>query len=102
MPSVLSRQQREVIIADTRIDRLVVDRVVDAFDALLRDDRAGYVTYMRTAIAQMGYEGPITANDRPTAVDKLKTICIHAIAREHWRCSYRQAHARLTQMIGEP
>lgn len=102
MASVLSSHQRAVVRADTHIDPFIIDRCCDAFDALLmRGDRDQYVTYMTAAVAQLGYEGPIPDKDRPTAVDKMKTILIHAVAREQWRCSYLQAHARLTKMIAE-
>lgn len=98
MVSVLSAHQRDVIRADTSIDPLIIDRVADAFDALvLRDDVEAYQTFMGHAIAQMGMP-TVRAQDRPTAVDKIKTICQHALADE-WHCSFREANRRLRRML---
>lgn len=78
--SIFNAQQRAVIRADTLIDPLVIDRVVEAYDRLLADDRAGYIYTMATALAQQNLPFPIPAKERPTAVDKVKTICIKRIA----------------------
>lgn len=97
--SILNSQQRAVIAVDTKIDRLVIDRSVEAFDALVdRGDRDEYIRLMGTAIAQMGYEGPVRAQDRPTAVDKMKTIIQHAYA-DLWHCSFREANRRLKERL---
>jgi len=96
--SILSSLQRQVIHADTHIDPLIIDRCCDAFDALLRDDVEAYVTYMGAAIAQLGYDGPIPMSDRPTAVDKMKTILQRACA-DQWGCTFLQANARLKRML---
>jgi hypothetical protein len=85
--SVLTRDQRAVIRADTSIDPFIIDRVCDAYDRLIdHDDVEGYHTNMRTATVQMGYPNIVPPEeDRPTPVDKMKTICIKAIAQErHW------------------
>jgi hypothetical protein len=83
--SILNSHQRAVIRADTGIDPLVIDRVVEAYDKLLADDNFGYRHTMGTAIAQLGLPIPIPEKERPTAVDKVKTIVIKAIADErHW------------------
>lgn len=97
MPSVLNASQRAVIRADTGIDPILIDRVCDAFDALLRDDIEGYKLYMGTAIAQMGMP-VIREKDRPTAVDVVKTIAQHALA-DRWGCSFKKANARLKEML---
>lgn len=97
--SVLNAHQRAVIAVDTKIAPLIIDRVAEAFDALvLHDDREGYELRMRTAIEQMGYDRPITPEDRPTAVDKIKTIVMHAYADE-WHCSFREARRRLLERM---
>jgi hypothetical protein len=95
--SVLNKNQRAVIRADTGIDALIIDRCADAFDALVRGDVEGYKTYMGTAIAQMGM-GTIRFQDRPTAVDKIKTICIKALS-DQWGCTFKQAASRLKRML---
>lgn len=97
--SLLSANQRAFIAADTKIDRLIVDRATEAFDCLI--DRGAideYKMLMSTAIAQMNYDGPIKPKDRPTAVDVIKTILIKAYAdREH--ISYRRAVERIKRMM---
>lgn len=98
--TLLSTNQREFIAVDTKINTMVIQRCVDAFDCLLRDDRDGYVTHMGTAIALLGYEGSIPASDRPTAVDKMKTILTRAYADQK-KISFKQAHHRLTKMLEE-
>lgn len=98
MKSVLTRQQRAFVRADTKIDALVIDRVCDAYDALLRDDVESYKRYMATAIAQMGYDGPVPARDRPSAVDVVKTICIHSL-KDRWGCTYLIAVTRVKRML---
>jgi hypothetical protein len=96
--SVLNAHQRAVVRADTGIDPLIIDRCCDAFDALVqRGDGEAYQTYMGTAIAQMGMS-TVRAQDRPTAVDKCKTIIQHALADE-WHCSFREANRRLRKML---
>lgn len=96
--SVLNANQRAVIAADTQIDRLIIDRCCDAFDALVdRGDVEAYKTYMGTAIAQMGMP-VVRLEDRPTAVDKVKTIIQKAYS-DQWHCTFRQANARLRRML---
>lgn len=96
--SVLNAHQRAVVRSDTGIDPILIDRVCDAFDALvLRGDVEAYRTFMSTAIAQMGM-GTIRPQDRPTAVDKVKSICQRALADE-WKCSFREANRRLRKML---
>lgn len=84
--SVLNRQQRQVIRADTMIDPLLIDRVADAYDCLMRDDIEGYKHQMLVAGIQ---QGPVNEQDRPTAIDKVKTICIRSIAQQK-RWSYQR------------
>lgn len=99
--SLLSRDQRAFIVADTGIHQLIVDRATDAFDALIeRGDVEAYKQYMTHAWAQMGFglDNPIKPSDRPTALDKIKTILIHAYAdREH--IDFRRAAAKLKRML---
>lgn len=78
--SILNSNQRAVIQAATSVDRLIVDRTVEAYDALLRDDVAMYRRLIATALAQTGLPIPIPKKDKPTAVDIIKTHCIRAIA----------------------
>lgn len=96
--SVLNRQQRAVVSADTHIDPLIIDRVCDAFDALIqRGDVEAYKRFMMTAMAQQGLPIPTPPEERPTAVDKVKTICIRAYSdTEH--ISFKRAVARLREM----
>jgi hypothetical protein len=97
--SILSPIQRDVIRADTKINALVIDRVADAFDALIsRGDVDAYTQYMKTAIVQMAYDRPIRPQDRPTAVDIVKTICIKAYADEK-HISFQRAAVRLREML---
>lgn len=99
--SLLSRNQRAVIVADTRIDPLIVDRATEAFDALItRGDVDEYKRLMGNAWAQMGFdlETMPKPQDRPTAVDKIKTILIKAYAdQEH--ISFTRAVVRLRKML---
>lgn len=96
--SVLNAGQRQVIRADTGIDKILIDRVCDAYDCLLKDDVDGYKFNMIQAFAQQGIDPPIRKEDRPTAMDKIKTICIKAISDE-WRCSFRSARLRLERRL---
>lgn len=81
--SLLNAQQREIIRVDTGIDRLIIDRVVEAFDAAIqRGDRDAYIHLIKTAYAQQGIDLPIPEEEKPTAVDIVKTICIRAYADE--------------------
>lgn len=96
--TLLTTQQRAIICADTQLDRILLDRCVDAFDVLLKGDVDGYKLHMSTAVMQMGYEGPVRPQDRPTAVDKAKTLIIHAYAdREH--IPYQRAVERLRKLL---
>lgn len=98
--SLLSREQRTVIRADTKINPILIDRVVDAFDALInRGDVDAYNVHMRTAYAQQGVPLPIPAHERPCAVDKIKTICIKAYSDE-LHISFKAAATRLRKMLG--
>lgn len=96
--SVLSKDQRSLVQVDTHIDPFIVDRVCDAFDALLRGDREGYMRNMSIAVAQLGMPVPIPASERPTAVDRMKFIVIGVIARQ-WRCNYGMAIDLLKVMV---
>lgn len=78
--SLLNANQRAIVVADTQIDPLIVDRATEAFDALIKGDVDTYRVLMATAYAQMGYMP--RAQDRPHAVDKVKTILIRAYADE--------------------
>lgn len=92
--TVLNRHQRDVIRVDTGIDPILIDRVVDAYDALLeRDDVEGYKTYMTTAVTQLGYENIVPPEkDRPTPVDIIKSFCIKAVADKRGWSFKRTAH----------
>lgn len=99
--SLLSANQRAIIAVDTKIDRLIIDRATEAFDALIdRGDVDSYRHLMSTAYAQMGFQGPVRVQDRPTALDKIKTILIRAYAdQEH--IPFQRAVVRLrTQLQG--
>jgi hypothetical protein len=99
--TIIARLEREIIAQHTGIDRLIVDRSVEAFDALVdHQDRSTYETLMATAIAQMGYERPIRRQDHPTAVDRMKHIIIHCYARQ-WHITYPRARARIMEMMAE-
>jgi hypothetical protein len=83
--SILNLNQRAVIRIDTGIDQLIIDRVVEAYDALLAGNLDEYKMKMGAALAQQNIPVPIPDHERPTAIDKIKTICIKAIADErHW------------------
>ncbi len=94
--SILSRHQRAVIAADTKIDPLIIDRVAEAYDALLRDDIVTYRHLMATAMAQLGFSPK--RRDRPTAVDKVRVICQRAIA-DRWCCSPQEATRRMQERL---
>lgn len=97
--SLLSAYQRSIVRTSTSIDPLIIDRVTEAFDALIdHGDIARYELLISTAIAQMGYDRPIREGDRPTAVDKVKTILIKAYADEK-HISFGKAASRLRQML---
>lgn len=95
-------QQRAVVVADTGIHELIVDRATEAFDALIdRGDVEEYKRLMGQAWAQQGFDvgTPVRAADRPTALDKVKTILIHAYAdREH--IPFQRAVVKLKRMQG--
>lgn len=83
--TLISSDRRAIISMQTGISRLIVDRSTEAFDALIqRGDVEEYRRLMGQAWVQMGYEpgAPIRAEDRPTALDRMKTMLIHAYARE--------------------
>ncbi len=96
--SVLNRNQRAVVVASSGIDPILVDRVVEAYDALLRDDIKTYQHLMHTAIVQMNFGREIKSSDRPTAVDKARVICQRAIA-DKWQCSFQEATRRLQERL---
>jgi hypothetical protein len=92
-----------VVVADTGIHELIVDRATEAMDALVeRGDVAEYRRLMGVAWAQMGFDEahPIRPSDRPTALDKIKTILIKAYA-DRERISFQKAHKRLKRMVGK-
>lgn len=96
--SLLSRNQRSFIHAQTHIDPLIIDRCTEAFDALIkRGDVEVYRNLISTAIAQMGYPGRIPNSDRPTAVDKMKILLIRAYATQE-RISIADARSRLIKL----
>jgi hypothetical protein len=99
--SILSSDQRAVIRVSTGIDQLVIDRVVEAYDALLADNREAYMTLMATAMAQADcMPGQVKQRDRPTAIDKMKTICIRRIAdMRHW--SFKRTAKYLEEATGK-
>lgn len=86
---VLSRDQRNIVRSDTGINAFIIDRVADAYECLLRDDRAGYKQNMGNALAQLDLPIPIPQSERPTALDKVKTICIRSIA-DQWGWSFKR------------
>lgn len=99
--SLLNAQQRAVVVIDTGINELIVDRCVEAFDALIdRGNVDEYRRLMGDAWAQQGYEPgrPIRKNDRPTALDKVKTICIRAYA-DRQRITFQASAERLKRML---
>lgn len=97
--SILSANQRNIVRASTGVDALIIDRCCDAYDALIdRGDVDAYVTYMKTAIVQMAYDRPIQPSDRPTAVDKIKTVLIHAYADQK-HISFKKAAEHLREML---
>lgn len=101
--SLLNRNQRAVVVASTSIHPLIVDRATEAMDALVeRGDVATYRTLMGVAWAQMGFDEahPIRPSDRPTALEKVKTILIRAYADQQ-HISFRKAHKKLEAMIKE-
>lgn len=87
--SVLTNTQRQVVRADTGVDPILIDRVADAYERLLKDDVEGYKQHMANALAQQNIPVNQLDNERrtngATAVDIIKTICIKSIADErHW------------------
>lgn len=98
--SILNALQRAVIASDTGVERLIVDRVTEAYDALLVEDVERYQRLMATAIVQMGYVRPITPEDRPTAVDKVRTLVQRAVADKQ-RVGFRVATSRMQRTLDE-
>lgn len=97
--TLLSRSQRSTFVASSGIDPLLLDRVIDGFDALIdRGDIDAYKRYMSTAVAQQNYGRPVRAQDRPTAVDVAKTLCLHAYADQK-HISFQRAAKRVRQML---
>jgi hypothetical protein len=99
--SLLNANQRAVIRVQTGIDPFIIDRATDAFDALIeRNDVQAFGRFMSTAWVQMGFgpQNPVTPEDRPTALDKIKTILIRAYA-ERERIGFQQAANRITRML---
>lgn len=97
--SLLNANQRAFVRVQTGIDPLVIDRATEAYDALIEhQDIRRYQLLMGTAIVQMGYGRPVVDEDRPTAVDKIKTILVRAYA-ERERMSYQDAAKRITRML---
>jgi hypothetical protein len=89
-----------VIAVDTNIDRIIIDRVAEAYDALLRNDISLYQSKMAEAIVRMNYGRAIRKSDRPTAVDKVRTICQKSIS-DMWGWSFQKTTARLQRMLSE-
>lgn len=88
--SLLNANQRAFVAADTGIERLIVDRATEAFDAALKGEIQQYERLMGTAVLQMNYGRPVVESDRPTAVDAVKTILLKALADER-RITYPAA-----------
>lgn len=101
MSSILNRTQRAVVVADTRIDALLLDRCVESFDALIGGNVELHKQLMANAWASMGFgpDNPIKASDRPTALDKAKTICTKAYA-DREGITFKKAAERLKAMQG--
>lgn len=97
--SLLSRNDRSILCAATGIDPLIIDRATDAFDSLIdRHDVGAYKRYMETAIVQQNFGRPVRAQDRPTAVDRVKVHLLRAYAdREH--ISNAKAVERVKRML---
>lgn len=97
--TLLKDSQRRIVIASSGIDRILLDRCVDAFDALVnRGDVDAYKVHMQNAIVQMNYGRPIQEKDRPTAVDKAKTILIKAYA-DREAINFQAAAARIKKLL---
>lgn len=96
--SLLNRHQRAIVHAQTNIHPLIVDRVTEAFDALIdHQDVDLYKRNMMTALAQLNMPFPIPDEEKPTAVDRMKLMCVQAYAsREHM--PVQRAIARLKEM----
>lgn len=99
--SLIPLERRQIIAVDTGINPLIVDRATEAFDALIqRGDVEEYRRKMADAWAQMGYgpDAPIKAEDRPTALDRMKNMLIHAYAIDQ-HISPMVAAVKLKRMI---
>jgi hypothetical protein len=96
--SIMSREERAVVQARTHISPFIVDRCCDAFDAILRDDREMYVHNIMTAIAQLGLPMPIPEHEKPTAVDRMKSILMVKLADE-WHVSFPTTIERIRLML---
>lgn len=83
--SLLSSTDRAAYHAQTGIDPLIIDRVVEGYDALIKDNQQEYRHKIATALAQQGIPSPIPESEKPTAVDFVKMMCLARIADErHW------------------
>lgn len=98
MATILNSRQRDVVAVDTRIDRLIIDRCVEAVDKLIVDDVEGYKTLMIQAYLQMGYGRPLRPEDHPTALDKILTIALRAYADREGE-PVQKATARLQRRL---
>ena len=81
MPTILDSATRREVRARFGIDPFVLDHAVKAYDCLIVGDGDGYKRSCADANEAMGFEGPITEGDRPTAVDRVFGICSHVYAK---------------------
>lgn len=85
---IYTAAQRARIYETTRISPFIIDRCCDAYESLInRDDVEGYRKNMLDAMAQLGFGMKIPEEEKPTAVDKMKLLCIRSIAKQ-WGWSY--------------
>ena len=99
--TLISSDRRAIIAMQTGIDRLIVDRATEAFDALTqRGDVGEYRQKMADAWAQMGFDAthPVRDEDRPTALDRMKLMLVAIYAREE-HISPAAAAVRLKRML---
>ena len=80
---IFTSMQRARIHERTQIDNFIVDRVTDAYEALVNaDDVEGYRKHMLDAMAQLDLPMIVPPEERPTAVDQMKVLAIQSIAKQ--------------------
>lgn len=80
--------QRVRIYQVTSIDPFIIDRVCEAYQCLVeRDDVAGYRKNLLDAMAQQGLPPVVPPEERPTAVDRMKSLAVASIAKQ-WNWDY--------------